>query len=172
MPRILIQSFSKIKCTYNVFFIQNATRSHNTNRATWLITSTLMLIRSISPGALTPTGTQTPACGEGRGRACAGACAVVVHEGACVRTRGSVAAPACCGMRTLGRMRASRRAEPSRAARHAPTPTQTLHRTSGDIGDESFCSFFFLMYHNEQETYVMKYFQRSIFNYHLQSTQL
>lgn len=29
---------------------------------------------------------------------------------------------------------------------------------------------FFLMYHNEQETYLMKYFQRSIFNYHLQST--
>lgn len=28
----------------------------------------------------------------------------------------------------------------------------------------------FLMYHNEQETYLMKYFQRSIFNYHLQST--
>lgn len=31
------------------------------------------------------------------------------------------------------------------------------------------CSYF-LMYHNEQETYLMKYFQRSIFNYHLQST--
>lgn len=33
-----------------------------------------------------------------------------------------------------------------------------------------FMLILFLMYHNEQETYLMKYFQRSIFNYHLQST--
>lgn len=67
------------------------------------------------------------------------------------------------------------RARAPRAGRHVaahPHPDRDPAPHSGDSGDESFCSFFFLMYHNEQETYVMKYFQRSIFNYHLQSTQL
>jgi len=46
VPRILIQLFSKMKCTYNVFFTHDASRSRNMNRAVRLSASTLAFIRS------------------------------------------------------------------------------------------------------------------------------
>jgi hypothetical protein len=53
---------------------------------------------------------------------------------------------------------------------HSYNTTEFKQNTQGGTQSNAFYAHTFLMYHNEQETYLMKYFQRSIFNYHLQST--
>lgn len=170
MPRILTQSFSKIECTYNVFFIHNASQSHNMNCAIWLITSMFALIHSISPSTSTLAGPRTPRCFGEKADARVPVHVPARHEGLCTRTRGSVRAPAC------------RRGCAASGGRTSPAVPRAAHPPDADPAPHKrghwrrelllIFFFFFLMYHNEQETYVMKYFQRSIFNYHLQSTQL
>lgn len=170
MPRILTQSFSKIECTYNVFFIHNASQSHNMNCAIWLITSTFALIHSISPSTSTLAGgpSDTQVLRGESGCACACACTGTARGLVHTYTRLRASTRLSAWVRGLRWTHESRR-----AARRSPTRRGPCTAQAGTLETRAFAHFFFfLMYHNEQETYVMKYFQRSIFNYHLQSTQL